>query len=123
MQSAERITQGNRQRRIPPWRSEAVAECYETVEKSTLLVLGEVWLKSDRILGVHSRSFSDSASIAERPKLSDPAHGTQRLQTTTPCRVRCSAWLGRVIMITTSSQKHLPVTTSSERYTNPAHGE
>jgi hypothetical protein len=65
LQSAGRITQGNRQRRIPPSRSEAVAECNETVEKSTLLVLGEVWLKSDRILRVHCRSFSDSASIAE----------------------------------------------------------
>src|SRR6266571_198782 len=31
---------------------------------------------------------------AERHKLSDPAHETQRLQTATPCRVRCSAWLG-----------------------------
>lgn len=31
---------------------------------------------------------------SERPKLSDPAHGPQRLQTATPCRVRCIAWLG-----------------------------
>jgi hypothetical protein len=31
-------------------------------------------------------------------KLSDPAHGRHGLQTLTPCRVRCSAWLGRVLM-------------------------
>jgi hypothetical protein len=36
--------------------------------------------------------------LIERPKLSDPAHGTPRLQTTTPCRVRCSAWLGVIIV-------------------------
>jgi hypothetical protein len=34
-------------------------------------------------------------SYAERPKLSDPAHGTSELQTTASRRVRCSAWLGR----------------------------
>ena len=31
--------------------------------------------------------------VIERPKLSDPAHGTQRLQPRRPRRVRCSAWL------------------------------
>src|SRR5258706_8071012 len=30
----------------------------------------------------------------KRPKLSDPAHGTQRLQPRRSRRVRCSAWLG-----------------------------
>jgi hypothetical protein len=34
-----------------------------------------------------------------RGELSDPAHGTQQLQTTTPCRVRCSAWLGITVSL------------------------
>src|SRR4030095_11209483 len=32
-------------------------------------------------------------AIAERPQLSDPAHGTQRWQPRRSRRVRCSAWL------------------------------
>ena len=38
-------------------------------------------------------------SDAQRPKLSDPAHGTLRLQPRRPRRVRCSAWLGGNIVI------------------------
>ena len=30
---------------------------------------------------------------AERPKLSDPAHGARRVQSRRFCRVRCSTWL------------------------------
>ena len=33
-------------------------------------------------------------TVAERPKLSDPAHGTRGLQPERDGRVRCSAWLG-----------------------------
>ena len=33
---------------------------------------------------------------SQRPKLSDPAHGTRELPTATSCRVRsCSAWVER----------------------------
>ena len=39
----------------------------------------------------HSHPFPH---VAERPKLSDPAHGTLRLQPRRSRRVRCSAWLG-----------------------------
>jgi hypothetical protein len=35
--------------------------------------------------------------VAERPKLSDPAHGTQRLQPRRPRRVS-SAWLGDAVI-------------------------
>ena len=50
------------------------------------------------------RTYSNRINInyfrlkTERPKLSDPAHGTLLLQTATPCRVRCSAWLGHGIV-------------------------
>jgi len=40
---------------------------------------------------------------AERPKLSGPAHGTQRLQPRRSRRLRCSAWLGGVIMASSLS--------------------
>src|SRR5688572_32567018 len=42
-------------------------------------------------------------SSAERRKLSDPAHGTQRLQPRRSRRVRCSAWLGRCMLMATES--------------------
>src|SRR5262245_50695985 len=49
--------------------------------------------------GERSRVYSSSieSGHAERPKLSDPAQGTQRLQPRRSRRVRCSAWLGHVI--------------------------
>src|SRR6185503_13382682 len=36
--------------------------------------------------------------VAYRPKLSDPAHGTPRLQPRRPRRVRCRVWLGGVVI-------------------------
>ena len=39
----------------------------------------------------------------QRPKLSDPAHGTPRLQPRRDGRVRCSAWLAVSIMVNTLS--------------------
>src|SRR6266545_1532770 len=41
----------------------------------------------------HKRCYA-----AERPKLSDPAHEGVRLQPGRDGRVRCSAWLGRVVI-------------------------
>ena len=37
--------------------------------------------------------LATSTCKGERPKLSDPAHGTPRLQPRCDGRVRCSAWL------------------------------
>jgi hypothetical protein len=46
----------------------------------------------DPIFRFAGRPYASVA--AERPKLSDPAHGTPRLQPRRSRRVRCSAWLG-----------------------------
>lgn len=45
------------------------------------------------LLSALNRRRAFGKAVVQRPKLSDPAHGTRGLQTTTSCRVRCSAWL------------------------------
>ena len=42
--------------------------------------------------------------LAERPKLSDPAHGTRGLQPERDGRVRCSAWLGVAVRLDTRAE-------------------
>ncbi len=37
--------------------------------------------------------------LVQRLKLSDPTHGTQRLQPRRSRRVRCSAWLGGLVKV------------------------
>src|SRR5829696_4521207 len=46
-----------------------------------------------KLLGKHEHCLLDSFKPYQRPKLSDPAHGTQRLQPRRSRRIRCSAWL------------------------------
>src|SRR5438552_5444284 len=56
---------------------------------------------------------------AERPKLSDPAHGTRGLQPQRTGRVRCSALLAQVFIFEPSdrgwkpTKLHLPLETTS----------
>ena len=52
--------------------------------------------KANTEIAIASRSLI-AREVAERPKLSDPAHGTQLLQPRRSRRVRCSAWLGGVV--------------------------
>ena len=51
----------------------------------------------DGVTEVRQALLHRRASVAKRPKLSDPARGTRELQTTTLCRVRCSAWLANKV--------------------------
>ena len=46
----------------------------------------------------HSKSRYESR---QRPKLSDGGHEARRLQPRRPTAVRCSAWLGGVVMMLT----------------------
>src|ERR1051325_4802503 len=47
------------------------------------------------LFGEQKNCLLDTFKPYQRPKLSDPAHGRQRLQPRRSRRVRCSAWLGR----------------------------
>ena len=57
---------------------------------------------------------------AQRPKLSDPAHGTPRLQPRRSRRVRCSAWLGGVISISQINSGLKPPCNPADNAAKPA---
>lgn len=59
--------------------------------------------KNLRLVG--ARNGHDVLKFAERPKLSDPAHGSRGLQPERGGRVRCSAWLSRVLLTLTSNAR------------------
>src|ERR1041385_4140896 len=50
-----------------------------------------------KLFGEQKNCLLDTFKPYQRPKLSDPAHGTPRWQPRRSRRVRCSAWLARII--------------------------
>jgi hypothetical protein len=70
--------------------------------------------KAVKDFGKQTNCPLDNFKPYQRPKLSDPAHGTLRLQPERDGRVRCSAWLADVLIflclllmcVEQSQQKH-----------------
>ena len=83
---------------------------------------GDANPKEMKIFGAQTGCLLDNFKPYQRPKLSDPAHGTPRLQPERDGRVRCSAWLCATVFwssIFLIIKQSLFEVSDNQRYTDP----